>query len=531
MNKKNLVVRMLPYAVLAAALVLSVSAYALNGMHNLDSDMSSEMVLADLLNSEGRLMTGNWYYSTELRVVSPIPVYQLGLVLFPSWHAARTFSVAVLLIGVALSFLYMGRGAGMGEGAAYCAAAIVLPLSEAYAFVFTYGGFYTVYFMMTCWLIGLLLRLSDARRRKIRLMLLIAISVWGGMAGVRMPMLCGVPLLLACIAVLFGEARRSSCARQVLRGEQAAMAAGALAMIAGMAVGYVINVAVFRSAFHFDHYDDLALSPFSVVRLAEQVETIFPFFGYEDGIVLMSLQGIASLASVCIVGTMGLSVCLLLLHRGLRLDARPRLILMFALCAVAMGVVLNDVTDRTGSPYTHAYYLCGLLAMIACVYLLIWRVPSGIAALRSVTMLLFTAMFFLQACSFLGGRFSTQRQDYEEAAQWLSGSGYGSGFATYWNANVLTEASDGRLDVYACADWQDTEIAPWLQKTAHLEELPQGRVFVYVDADEAQGDVPVADDGHLVHSLESGARIYAYDSAQQAYDLMRSQSDAGIYLQ
>lgn len=63
--------------VFAACLAVTVGNYAAYGEHNLDSDMSSEFVLAQLLNEEGRLITDSWYYSTEIRLVSPLPVYQL----------------------------------------------------------------------------------------------------------------------------------------------------------------------------------------------------------------------------------------------------------------------------------------------------------------------------------------------------------------------------------------------------------------------------------------------------------------------
>ena len=38
------------------------------GKAYLDSDMASEMVLAKQLNTEGVLLSKNWYYSTELRI-------------------------------------------------------------------------------------------------------------------------------------------------------------------------------------------------------------------------------------------------------------------------------------------------------------------------------------------------------------------------------------------------------------------------------------------------------------------------------
>ena len=103
----------LPWLVLAAALALSVGIFARSGRHNLDADLSSEMVLAQLLNEEGRLVTDSWYYSTELRSLSPVPLYQLGLRLFSSWHAARVFAVSVVLLVFVASLLYMARAMGM----------------------------------------------------------------------------------------------------------------------------------------------------------------------------------------------------------------------------------------------------------------------------------------------------------------------------------------------------------------------------------------------------------------------------------
>ena len=97
MKKKN-AASLLPWAVLAASYLFAVLVYALIGRHNVNADMASEMVLADLLNREGGFLSPNWYYSTELRVISPVPVYQLALRIFPgNWHMARTLSLGILL--------------------------------------------------------------------------------------------------------------------------------------------------------------------------------------------------------------------------------------------------------------------------------------------------------------------------------------------------------------------------------------------------------------------------------------------------
>lgn len=51
---------------LCAALLISICFIALKGRKYLDSDMASEMILANLLNQEGGVLSKNWFYSTEL---------------------------------------------------------------------------------------------------------------------------------------------------------------------------------------------------------------------------------------------------------------------------------------------------------------------------------------------------------------------------------------------------------------------------------------------------------------------------------
>ena len=40
------------------------------GVHHIDTDDSAEMVLAQFLNQKGALMSREWYYSTEIRVLN-----------------------------------------------------------------------------------------------------------------------------------------------------------------------------------------------------------------------------------------------------------------------------------------------------------------------------------------------------------------------------------------------------------------------------------------------------------------------------
>ena len=144
-----------PWLLLAAAYGITVVSFARYGMHNLDADMSSELLLADLLNREGRLLTDSWYYSSELRTVSPVPLYQLGLLLFESWHSARVFGTALMLAGIIAAFLYFARQANLGRAGVYMAVVLAMPFSDGYAYVAFLNGGYSVYLMLVFVLLGL----------------------------------------------------------------------------------------------------------------------------------------------------------------------------------------------------------------------------------------------------------------------------------------------------------------------------------------------------------------------------------------
>ena len=77
----------LPWLWMAAAYLTDFWYQLVPGRWIVDSDLASEMILADLLNREGSVISHNWFYSTELKVVNLQWFYRLGLLLFPDdWH-------------------------------------------------------------------------------------------------------------------------------------------------------------------------------------------------------------------------------------------------------------------------------------------------------------------------------------------------------------------------------------------------------------------------------------------------------------
>ena len=97
--------------------------------------------------------------------------------------------------------------------------------------------------------------------------------------------------------------------------------------------------------------------------------------------------------------------------------------------------------------------------------------------------------------------------------------GYTCGYATFWNANISTELSDGKLEMWAWTDYPEdiTELnafPQWLRKVTH-DFPPQQRVCVLLSVDEAQkfSFVQRIGEEHLVYASDSYV-VYGFESAE-----------------
>ena len=145
------------------------------------------------------------------------------------------------------------------------------------------------------------------------------------------------------------------------------------------------------------------------------------------------------------------------------------------------------------------------------------------AWVRTAAMLAVVGVFFLQSASFVRSYMVHEENEHEAAAAWLTENGYTQGFASFWNGNILTELSDGELEMYVYGELTEPELTPWLQETRHLTDVPEGRTFVFVGYLETfLPDIPCMQEEHLVWTSPYGSKVYEYENAQEVIDLQRT---------
>lgn len=498
-------IRLLPILVFIACLAVSVGYYWAYGQHNLDSDISSEFVLAQLLNEEGRLVTENWFYSTELRVVSPVPIYQLALLLFNSWHVARTVSIAVLLCIVSAALIYMARGLGASfTSALLCASTFVLPVTVYNSFTLVYGGFYTICVALTFVQIGLVLRME--KRRWLEPVLLLILSVLGGLNGVRMIMICVAPLLTACAINFLVDARHCNRIRQVFGLPSAYLLYGGLLCAAATFAGKTINSNVLAEIYTFEQFDETLLASLRPEMFTDQLMCLMSFFGYREDVLLVSREGIVSVLAV-LLPLMSAAAMLLLLR--MKLNARERLLAVFMPTALLLGMLINVLTMSEESdlffPYHVSYYMPAALLMVFAVFWALDRFECGIRGLQVLPMLALVGMFLAGNAVYREIDMNTYETEMESIAQYLLEEDCTQGYATYWNANVLTEITDGEIEVFAVENWMSGNMDEWLQRKDHLDRTPEGKVFAIFSAQNWADGVPGCDEERLFYASD---RLY-----------------------
>ena len=310
---------------LAAAWLAGVAFMWRFGHTMVDSDMASEMVLADLLNREGGILSPNWYYSTELRVFCQQLLFKLGLLVFPgSWHAARILAQGLLSALLAGSYLFFARGAGLWKSAPWAAGVLLCPFGFWQLYHGVFGGFYFVHMTFVLVILGFVVRLlrpAGRRRTALTATALTLVSFAAGLNGVRLLMNLSVPLAAGCGALLLARFLKAPLSPGAAGTPQVrAFAAAVLACLCGCG-GSLVNRAVLAARYTFLDQSARSWTTLSLTGLLEVWGDFLALFGYPadrwqqaatGAVPLFSLPGLLGAAGLVLAGAVVLSLAWLL---------------------------------------------------------------------------------------------------------------------------------------------------------------------------------------------------------------------------
>jgi len=250
----------------------------------LDSDISSELVLANLLAGEKAILSANWYYSTELHVWFSQLIFAPLFAVFSNWHTVRMAGSFILYALVLLSYYYLCRRLRLKRLYLWTAPVLLLPVSTVYFQFAIYATAYTFYVANAFLILAMMLHLPRCENRTGRAALACgvgALSLLTGMNGPRYLMVFYAPLCLAALALLLrrGKALLKN-GKPRLKGE-ARFAFLTVAVFASLcaAAGYLLNREILARAYSFFQYDSIRLDTPTFARLEALVNGWLIVFG------------------------------------------------------------------------------------------------------------------------------------------------------------------------------------------------------------------------------------------------------------
>ncbi|WP_026503662.1 hypothetical protein [Butyrivibrio sp. NC3005] len=511
-NLKNILATMF----LIAGLIYDMYLYISPGKWFVDSDMASEMMLAKKLNDEGGILSKTWYYSTELRVFCQQWFLRIGIYVYPgNWHRARLIGGFLMILVAVLSAYFFFKMAGCSkEGAMFGAGIMAWPFGREYYFYAIWGLYYLSHIILAVILVLMFLwclKNFDAKDRKLKVLLCLIASFLCGLNGIRLVYSTFIPLVLACLIVVFLDKKKESLNKWCI---SAAM------MIFGI-LGWGYNGFVLVNNYHFNTFDNIAWKKEFSIKLEDLVRDYFCYYGYQSGAKLFSFLGIASCFGILLaVLVFACSIRLLFIYK--KLDYVQQLLVMFYHSALFVHLMMFYFIDHYCSQYFLTLIPFAVLMVIIEFETENWnyRVTKDILAVIVVLCVLVSSR-----ASALGEQTQPKyaihsQYAQQQAVEYLLDNGYTQGFGSFWQTNVLTELSNGQIEMWNIG-WRlngkdNIDILEWLQSTDHAKTLPKGKTFIFYNRVDDWGfdQCPLLKNGKKV--FENGYySIFVYDSADE----------------
>lgn len=170
---------LLPWVVFGLTCVLLVVGLGVHYADGLDDEMASELILAKMLSSgKGFILTNQWFYSTEIRVLNTQLIFAPLFWLFKSWAVVRIVGTVILHAIMLGTFYFLLASLRQKRLFPWLATLLILPMSFEYAHIVNFGAYYLPHLTIAFAVLGLLFSALPAEISRRRWWLLVGGGVF-----------------------------------------------------------------------------------------------------------------------------------------------------------------------------------------------------------------------------------------------------------------------------------------------------------------------------------------------------------------
>lgn len=507
----------------------------------MDSDMAAEMVFSRVLSEGGHIFaTPDWYYATEFKILNMHLIMGPLFRIFDNWHLIRTITHVVSYALILAAYFFMLKPLKVSKGlTALTACVLLLPFSETMMFYMQMSNFYIPHSLIILFFFGMFLRLAGKIEYKkwqkaVLLICYILLGVVCGVSGIRYLLAMQCPLVAAGFfywlkSDAFKELRAEfklydeSCKdekfinrttwenlKKLLVCEEAAyFYYGLLGAVSSLA-GYALNALWISKAYVFQTYDTTNFIDVYQGEFLERVQNAFGcllmFFGYIPQKSVLSLRGIITMLAFVMIGVFVFCVkkayqkC-----QGIRFFA-----VFFVLVAFIINIFAFLFTNSTMVP---RYYIT--IMIFALPVIAMYLEEEKLEFDKTLVFLILAACLTLSSAKTFYSYITVDKNaDKRAVAEYLEKTEFNFGFATFNNANVITELTNGQVEIANIWDPVNLNYFKWSSPVKYYEEgYHEGKVFLLLSAGEVAefADTEAVKTGEIYYE-DDYYTVFVYDN-------------------
>ena len=476
----------------------------------IDSDMASNVLAAVNANAEYTLLSRNWYYSTVIGIFTDIHIFQLVLLFIQdNLLFARAIGVLLMQILLIFSFLFLMKQLKISRSSSILFAAFtVAPISYWLLLMISFGAYYimiTVHAIISIVLLIWYTGIDCGRNRNSWIICTVLIIITGlitGLNGLKGMIFPYAPMLVMALFMLFITVRNNKVILGKENEFELRVLIGTVIGTISYVVGFLINSLYFSKIFEFEDKNNVVWGPFRVDKFIEGISECISLLGYQSDEKVsfftreaslrpvFSLQGIANIFGLAIIGLFIISVVRLIMNYG-GLSKVEQMMIVLLISSLLVGCVIFKLTEGYD---TSAVYWVPLYPLMLTIIAIELKTESFVFDMSpSVIALMLTFCVAITSLSTI--------KLYQEApmhanpqlvnvAKWLEENGYEKGYGTFWNSNSVTFLTNGKIDMWSVYGFDSLELDKWLQKTSHNEKPDGDKIFALIGPkDELDRDV------------------------------------------
>ena len=458
----------------------------------LNSDISSELVLSNLLNQEKRFFSNNWYYSAEFRVLYMQLIFTPLFFLTNNWHLVRILGTLIGMLLLLLSYYFFSKQFDLKN---YCffSLLILAPISYVYFDIVLVGSFYTFYLMITFISLGLVVLYTkkDNKSKNIFFALNCVLAIFSGMAGLRQLLILYLPLCLTTFIMLLMYKRNISKLKEFNYSIHIFVFSIIITLFA--IIGYIINSKILSKLYDFMQYNNIHFTEFSFEKLQLIINGWLEVFGYQINGNLFSLKSISfNLICMLLIFFIIYSVYIVIKNRN-RNTYIQNFIVFYFLISVMLISVFYVITDMD---YSTRYLLPISVMFIPVISLGTTYIDNNFFK-KLVLVITIICSFLVSILIYTEVAHNSKTSKNNELitiSNILLENNYYNGYATYWNANVLTELSNGEISVWNVVLDENNilqldGVYTWLQEKSHKTTVPKDKIFILLYNEEKENSI------------------------------------------